>query len=400
MKQRTAIIIGGGIAGPVTALALRRAGLSPVVYEAYPESEDAGGWLTLAVNGLDALRSLDLHGPLISAGFATRKIRFLNGAGAPLGELPIGGTLADGTVTHTLRRSDLYKVLRAQCRREGLRFEHSKRLVAAETSDTGVLARFADGSEARGDLLIGADGINSRTRELLDPDAPKPRYTGLGNMGGFTPAGVLALPPGDCTMIFGKRCFFGMAAHPSGEIWWFANPHRKAPISRAELAATSSDVWREHIAALFDGDVGPAARIVRATAGPVIAANQYDMPRVPVWRRGAMVIVGDAAHAVGPSSGQGASMAIEDAVVLAGCLRDAATTEAGLAAYEARRRERVERVVAHGARMGSTKTVGPVGRVFRDLMLPTMLRYLGKHHGPESLSWLYAHHIDWDARFA
>ena len=393
--MKHALIIGSGIAGPVTAIALQRAGIDSVVYEAHADSAGEGGlWLTVAVNGLDALRRLDLHEPVLACGFPTATMRLRSGTGKLLAEVPIGGTLADGTVTHTLRRSDLYRALQGEAQRRGIRFAHGKRLVAAEVDGDGVLARFADGSEARGDLLIGADGIHSRVRQILDADAPGQRYGGMGNFGGYAPgdaADGAELPPGVVEMMFGRRCFFGMTRAPSGEIWWFANPPRRSPIDRAELATTTSAQWRAQLIELFAGDAGPAAQIVRASRDPVVGANQYDMPRVPVWSRGPMVIVGDAAHAVGPSSGQGASMAIEDSLVLAGCLRDAPSITRALADYEHIRRGRVERVVAYGARSGNTKLAGPVGRVVRDLVLPWILPRVTR---PAQMAWLFEHRVE------
>jgi 2-polyprenyl-6-methoxyphenol hydroxylase-like FAD-dependent oxidoreductase len=134
--NKKALIIGGGIAGPVTAMALQRAGIDSVVYEAYDSSAglDAGAFLTIAVNGLDALRVLDAHEPVLEAGFPTRKIEFFSGTGKRLGEVPIGETLPDGTVTHTIKRADLYRVLHDESIRRGIRIEHGKRLVDAESS--------------------------------------------------------------------------------------------------------------------------------------------------------------------------------------------------------------------------------------------------------------------------
>src|SRR5258708_29851944 len=111
-----ALIIGSGIAGPVAALALQRAGVDSVVYEASQESTGlaAGAWLTVAVNGLDALRSLDLHRQVMACGFPSGAIELRSGTGKLLGVVPIGGTLPDGTVTHTLKRADLYRVLSAE----------------------------------------------------------------------------------------------------------------------------------------------------------------------------------------------------------------------------------------------------------------------------------------------
>jgi 2-polyprenyl-6-methoxyphenol hydroxylase-like FAD-dependent oxidoreductase len=110
-----------------------------------------------------------------------------------------------------------------------------------------------------------------------------------------------------------------------------------------------------------------------------------------------MVIIGDAAHATAPSSGQGASMAIEDAVVLSRCLRDLPDTRQAFAAYERLRRARVERIVAHGARTSNSKAAGPVARRLRDLMMPLILKRVARG---ESLAWMHDYHIAWDEKVA
>src|SRR3712207_3898552 len=242
--SKRALIIGGGIAGPVTAMALQRAGIEPVVYEAYGKDAglDAGAFLTVAVNGLDALRTLDAHEPVLDAGFPTSNIEFFSGTGKRLGEVPIGGRLPDGTVTHTIKRADLYRALRDEATRRGIPIEHNRRLVDAETTpEGGVVARFEDGTEAAGDLLGGADGIHSRTRRIIDPAAPEPRYTGLGNIGGFSRNISVDNKPGIYVMVWGKRAFFGYTVSPSGEVWWFANPPSATELTRAELAATTTE---------------------------------------------------------------------------------------------------------------------------------------------------------------
>jgi 2-polyprenyl-6-methoxyphenol hydroxylase-like FAD-dependent oxidoreductase len=107
-----------------------------------------------------------------------------------------------------------------------------------------------------------------------------------------------------------------------------------------------------------------------------------------------MIIIGDAVHATSPSSGQGASMAIEDAIVLAKCLRDIPDTAAAFTAFKKLRKERVERVVKHGKRSGDGKAQGPVGAMIRDLVLPMVTKRMVT---PESLSWLFDYRIDWNA---
>ena len=398
-KKRKALIVGGGIAGPVAAMALRRAGIEAVVYEAHEGGADeAGAFLTLASNGLDALRAIDAHRLALSAGFPTPRMEIRSGTGKHLGEVPNGGTLPDGTVSQTLKRANLYRVLRDEAIQRGVSIEYGKRLADAEvTPDGGVTASFGDGTEAEGDLLIGADGIHSRTRRVIDPSAPAARYVPVLNVGGYARGVRVEAEPGTFRMVFGGRAFFGYAVHPSGEVWWFANPPWPDEPSRAELAAISTECWKETLTELFAGDATPAVDIVRATPGRLSGWATYDLPSVPTWHRGAMIVIGDAAHATAPSSGQGASMAIEDAVVLARCLRDLPETGRAFAAYERLRRRRVERVVAHGARTSNSKAAGPVGRVLRDLMLPVILKRVASGG---SLAWMHDHHIDWDEKVA
>jgi FAD-dependent urate hydroxylase len=390
-----ALIVGGGVAGPVTAMALQRAGIDTVVYEAHgPTGEEVGSYLTVATNGLDALRAIDAHGPVLAAGFPSPVNVLWSGSGRRLGTVSNGGRSPDGTVAHTIKRARLYRALHRQAADRGIPFEFGKRLLDAGAGpDGGVVARFADGTQATGDLLVGADGVHSATRRLIDPAAPGGRYVGLVNFGGYTPGAAVAAEPGNWHMIFGRRAFFGYVLDPAGGAVWFANVPR-AKVSGAERAATTDGEWRRQLVDLFASDRGPAGALIAAGRLELVADNTHDLPQVPTWHRGPMIVVGDAAHAPSPTSGQGASMAAEDAVVLAKCLRDLPDVPRAFAAYERLRRRRVERIVAQGARSGSAKTQGPVGRVVRDLMLPLVFRFLVTD---KSLAWMYDHHIDWDA---
>src|ERR687889_296319 len=105
----TALVIGGGVAGPVTAMALRQAGIDAVVYEAYPKpTEEVGSYLTVATNGLDALRAVGADTPVLAAGFPTPTNLLLSSSGRRLGAASNGGPLADGAPSHTLQRGRRY----------------------------------------------------------------------------------------------------------------------------------------------------------------------------------------------------------------------------------------------------------------------------------------------------
>ena len=394
-----ALITGGGIGGTVAAMALQKAGIEPVIFEAYgPSSEGVGAFLTLAVNGLQALQTVGVGRSKLRGAIDTSRMALELGSGRRLIEFDSGPRLADGTVCQTVRRGDLYGALRDEAIRRGIRVAYGKRLVGADSLPGGVVATFADGTSATGDLLIGADGLRSRVRRLIDPHAPEARYVGLLNAGGYARGVDVGGPPGTIHFVFGKRCFFGYVQSPSREVWWFANPGRAKEPTRAELAAITADQWRTLLLDLFECDATPAADLIRATPTVFRGWNTYDFPTVPDWHRGRLIIIGDAAHAASPASGQGASMAIEDAVVLAKCLRDVPGIEAAFAAYEALRRERVERVVAHGKRNGNGKAPGPIGRVIRDLALRMVFRRGSQPLG--AMRWLFEHHIDWETPVA
>jgi FAD-dependent urate hydroxylase len=389
-------VIGGGVAGPVAAMALQRAGIQATVYEAHPRSADGIGiFLTLASNGIDALRTIDADGPALAAGFPTPGILLRSTTSKDLGVARTGLPLPDGTTSHTMKRADLYQAIHDEATARGVAVEHGKRLVDVDPAVDGVRAIFEDGSDATGEVLIGADGIHSAVRGLIDPNAPAPTYVGLVNLGGYARGVPVEAEPGSYTLIFGKRAFFGYLPAPDGEVWWFANVPRRDEPARGEVEAVTAEEWQRRLAELYAEDAGPAVRLVEATDPADIknASPIHSVPHLPLWHRGPMVVIGDSAHAPTPTSGQGASLAIEDAVVLAKCLRDLPDPQQAFARFEGLRRPRVERIIKVAALINSNKASGPVARVFRDAVLPVILRLTTNS---KQVNQQYRYHIDWD----
>lgn len=371
-----ALIVGGGIAGPAAALALQGVGIEPVVLEARSPAPSAGSYLTLAPNGLAALDALGALAAVRELGFATRTNVMVGASGRTLGTISLGRPLADGTPALTVKRSLLAARLAGLAAERGIKVRYDARATDVRPVGSGVEVALADGSRMAADLVVGADGVHSRVRHAVDAAAPSGRYVGLTNFGGVTRDSPLAtdLPAEAWHFVFGRRAFFGAHPTPAGDVVWFANVPRPE-ITRAERAQTTDEQWQLMLCDRFADDAGPARALVAAGVLELAGDNTYDLGHVPTWHRGGIVLVGDAAHAPSPSSGQGASLAVEDAVELAGALAAHGTVPEALAAYEHARRPRVERVVAVGARSSSVKTPGPVGRLLRDTALRVAFRW-------------------------
>lgn len=382
-----ALIIGGGISGPLTALALQKSGIDSVVHEAHPNgSEGLGAFLTVATNGIDALTAIGAEHTVLDQGFPTTKMAMFSASGRALGTVSAASTRPGSPAGRTMRRSDLYRSIRDEALSRGIPIEYGRRLVSAEPTATGVRAIFEDGSTATGDLLIGCDGIHSTVRRLIDPRAPEPTHTGITGSGGYSDGIPVTTAPDTTDFVFGKRGFFGYTPAPDGEVWWFAN----LPV-RTEPAYRGGDL-RDWLAPIYAADTGPAAQLITAGRDLMPLTDIYYLPHLPHWHTDRMIVIGDAAHAPSGSSGQGASLAMEDAVVLARCLRDLPLPNA-FQHYEALRRPRVEEIIKRAARVNRNKAAGPVGRAFMALFMPLVLPRMG---GSKAMRRTYDHHIDWE----
>jgi 2-polyprenyl-6-methoxyphenol hydroxylase-like FAD-dependent oxidoreductase len=208
-RPKRGLIIGCGIAGPVLAIFLRRAGVEPVIYEGREGGrEEAGSFLGLAPNGRDVLSTLGIRERIEGLGIPTPRIAFHNHRGRELAVNP--------QPIVTIKRGALSKGLREAAVAQGVAVEFDRRLATVEQDAGSVVARFADGSEAEGDFLVGCDGIRSAVRRSITPDAPAPEYTELITDDSYTRVDGLQSTEGTMHMTFCRNGFHGTAEPVSG----------------------------------------------------------------------------------------------------------------------------------------------------------------------------------------
>lgn len=399
-RVRKVIVVGAGIAGPVLGMWLRRLGLEVVVAEARADAAlGEGAFLGVAPNGMSALDALGVAALVAERGHACDALHFANGKGRDVGAIDRRGDRARfGWPLTMIRRDKLHEVLAAEAVRRGVEIRWGERLVSIDrTRPDRVRARFAGGGELEGDVLVGCDGLRSRVREELLPSAPAPSFAGLWDYGGFCAGPALPFAPGVNQMVFGERAFFGAFTTPSGETWWFHNGPPEDDEDGAPLSgAAPDDRARARLLALHANDPPWIGELIRATPRILGAWPIHELRAMPRWTEGRVCLIGDAAHAMSPSAGQGASLAMEDAMELARCLRDVDEPARAFEIFEALRRPRVDAIFEHARRNGSGKA--PTSRLaaaFRDRMLPLFLRL-----GGSAQTRSYAYRIDWDARVA
>jgi len=350
-------VIGGGVAGSASAIALARMGAEVTVYEAYEDpAGPVGSFISLAVNGLRALDALGVLKQVQQAGFPVARQRMWSGRGKQLGEVARNRRPGDDLLSVTLMRADLVTELRTAA------------LDAGATIVTGQRA----GGSADADLVVGADGIWSATRRTLDPDAPEPAYSGI-----YSVSGTSTRPPGIApdgfNWIFARHGVFIYLPAPDGTVWWTAQVCAKQP---------PHDPAAADLGSLYRAEPQAAAILARTTA--IRAANLGHVLK-PVTRRydDRTVLIGDAAHPAG--AGQGASMALEDAVILARRLADSGTIPEALAAFDRERQPRAGKLARMDSKNRDVKTAGPIASRMRELIMPHVFNRF--YEG--ATGWLY-----------
>lgn len=390
-SKKKALIIGGGIAGPALALFLKRAGIETEIYETRTSSE--GFSLTLSCNGLAVLQELGLDQAVLKEGSVVSKWKMWNGRGKHLG----GGVLAGGGLKSVfIKRVPLGNIISDEVERQGISILRGKKLEDIKAAvEGGAVATFQDGTSVSGDYLIGCDGVHSRTRQIIDPGFQGPAFTGLINSGGYTSGVEVPSEPETVHFIFCKRAFFGYHVSPTGFIYWYTNwPQANEPARDAFKDITEAE-RKKMMLDIYKDDQPMIRKIIEGAETTFPFFPSYALPRQPShWHKGPIALVGDAAHAISPSSGQGASMALEDAMVLAKCLQDIPNAEHAFATYEQLRRERTVKMYGVGRHGDSGKHVtGSLQQWFRDLTTPVFLKLFAN---PKASDWMYSYRVDWE----
>lgn len=357
------IIIGSGIAGLSTAIALRKVGIDAVVYERAPELREVGAGISLWAN---ALRALDV----IGAGESVRRVslkmiqsemRAKDGRkvqiriDAPALEKRFG--LPE--LVRMIHRADLVSALASHLPPNTAHYGHE--CTGVENFESKPRVRFANGHTDEADVVIGADGIRSVIRTaIFGPE--EPRYSGYTCWRGVCPrpAGAEAGYIGEW---WGRGKRLGITTIPGDRVYWFAvenaPPNARFPDDRA------------HLLAAFAGWAEPGPTMLAATPDTHILRNDIiDRPPTRVWSKGRVGIIGDAAHPTTPNLGQGGCMAIEDAVVLARHFATDSDPARALEAFTAERYKRTAAIVNESWKFGRlAQKQGALACWFRDLAI-------------------------------
>lgn len=337
------LIVGAGIGGLTAAIALRQRGIEVRVFESATELSAVGAGIWVPPNAMAVLDSIGLAEEVVAAGMTLRRGEIRDLEGLTLQFLDLADAKRRwGHATVAIRRSELQRILRAALGPAVLNL--GAELVRFEDTGSGVVAEFADGSTAEGEMLIGADGLHSTVRGALLPPV-RPRYSGQTCFRGLA---RIDLPDGlDAAgmEIWGGALRFGFSGVGGGEVYWFA------PITAA--AGHRFEGLPEALAALFAAFPAPVPDLLAATpAGSLIRTDLTDFEPIHRWHRGRVVLLGDAAHASTPNLGQGGAQAMEDALSLAEVVLHHGPTPEAFAEYERIRLPRARKVVELSWRLG------------------------------------------------
>jgi 2-polyprenyl-6-methoxyphenol hydroxylase-like FAD-dependent oxidoreductase len=317
------LIIGGGIAGPVAALRLVQDGHQCTLYERSPEPRTIGGAVSVAPNGMRLLEKLELRSKIENMGCMVDNFEIKDDKGGDIGMFCMKSK--DGYSSVRIMRRKLQEVLLDECEERGIEVHFGKALEHVAQDEKSITARFADGSSANGDFIIGADGIHSKTRDFVTDEPVKAKHTGSSIVYGILPTDSLSsidfsnLPS---TMgVSAPAGFFSsmFTDNEHSQLYWVT-------IKAKPSAQLDTNKTRAQELARFKDTFAPIPEVISAT-NEFFAWDIHELPRLSSWSKGKIVLVGDAAHALPPNQGQGVSQAIEDIFVLANVIAKNGGTE-------------------------------------------------------------------------
>lgn len=364
MAQHKAVIVGAGIGGLAAAVALRRIGVEVEVWEQAGELKAAGTGLSVLANAVAAMRALGVDLRLgEERGAYVKRAEMVNPQGRAL--ITMSGDDLDrrlGARSVCIHRGDLQAALLEAA--GDVPVNLGATAVGFEDDGRQVTVRFADGREARGDLLIGADGIRSAIRTQLH-GAAKPRYGGYFCWLATATWEHPRLTAGLSAQYWGRGKRFGMHDIGQGRVYWWGTE------TRPEHLATAKKTDKDELRRIFAGWAPETRELIDLTpAEAIIPVPAQDRPFLERWGSGRVTLLGDAAHPMLTALAQGGGSSIEDAAVLAMALDAAADVVSGLRSYEELRRERTRWLVETSHKMGQLEQITNPAAVFlRDLAL-------------------------------
>ncbi|MFF2194574.1 FAD-dependent monooxygenase [Streptomyces sp. NPDC058157] len=361
--RRKALVLGAGIGGLTAAIALREAGLDVEVHERAGELRAAGSGLSVMSNAVGALNSLGVGIDLEKRGEALRSYQVKTATGRLIREFPFPEIIGRlGVPSVLITRADLQQSLLEAA--EGIPIRLGAAATGFETDGVpggGVRLSFDDGSTAEGDVLIGADGFHSVVRrQLVGPEDSQD--SGYVCWLAVVPFSHPRFTPGSVTHFWGSGKRFGLVDMGGGRLYWWGTKNMPAELSRDWKGG------KAEILHCYEGWADEVRQAVIATPEEsIIAVPSRDRAFLERWGRGPVTLLGDAAHPMLTSLGQGSGMAIEDAVVLGRALRGASDLPRALRRYEDERRERTRGMVAASRGISTfEQSEDPIRRPVRD----------------------------------
>jgi 2-polyprenyl-6-methoxyphenol hydroxylase-like FAD-dependent oxidoreductase len=347
------LIIGGGFSGMAAAIQLRKLDVEVDLVEIDPGWRSYGAGISLGGATLRAFRTLGILDQFMEQGSAADGVELFSPDGHALGRLPtprIAGQDVPGG--GAIMRPVLAKILAAATRASGATIRLGCSFSAIEQDGDGVNVSFTDGTQNRYDLVIGADGMYSKVRAALLPDAPVPQYSGQ-----CVWRAVLPRPPEvtGAMMWLGPKIKTGVNPVSKDEMYLFVTEDRaeNAFVDPQQFAPMLSELLAPFKAPLMQycrGLIGAEAQIVYRPLESLLLKQP--------WYHGRVVLIGDTVHATTPHLASGACIGIEDALVLAEELGRGDSVEGALQAFGARRWERCRMVVENSARLGEIEIHG------------------------------------------